>query len=233
MGCARRIRAVYPASADPGTGRPPESRTIMTSTSDKRHARAIMARHEGVKYTEALRFVAELKELRERSESREAFGMGTIIEQEPLGPLIKTVEARRSLATDGGRALADIDESVPTSWQPDDEAFAARRKHPEPGGQTGELIELDELHALRKGAATGFLSWSSQVCHQPEGRERSVGADKPLGLPLHSVKDVDDETMGRVLLGLPGHKRAMKALRRSLHAWQKASDEGTRSSSES
>ena len=205
----------------------------MTSTSDKRHARAIMARHEGVKYTEALRFVAELKELRERSESREAFGMGTIIEQDPLGPAWKNEEIRRFLATDGGRSLAEIDESVPTSWQPDDEAFAARRKHPETGGQTGELIELDELHALRKGAATGFLSWSSQVCHHPEGRERSVGADKPLGLPLQSVKDVDDETMGRVLLGLPGHKRPMKALRRSLHAWQNATDEGRGSSSES
>src|SRR5699024_57787 len=108
-----------------------------------------------------------------------------------------------------------------------------RRKHPETGGQTGELIEIEELYALLKGAATGFLSWSSQVCHQPEGRERSVGADKPLGLSLHSVKDIDDETMWRVLLGAPGHKRPMKALRRSLHAWQKASDEGTGSSSES
>lgn len=120
----------------------------MTSTSDKRHARAIMARHEGVKYTEALRFVAELKELRERDESREAFGMGTIIEQDPLGPAWKNEEIRRFLATDGGRSLAEIDESVPTSWQPDAEAFAARRKHPETGGQTEELIEFDELHAL-------------------------------------------------------------------------------------
>jgi len=67
----------------------------MTSTSDKKLAREIMDRHEGVKYTEALRFVARLKDMRERNESRAAFGVSPVIKFDPMGPDWELEETRR------------------------------------------------------------------------------------------------------------------------------------------
>ncbi|UQN30508.1 hypothetical protein [Brachybacterium kimchii] len=83
----------------------------MPSTSDKKLARAIMGRHEGVKYTEALRFVAELKEMRERNESRIALGAAPVIELDPQGSAWKIEESRRYFVTPGDpRIVIKLDE---------------------------------------------------------------------------------------------------------------------------
>lgn len=67
----------------------------MSSTSDKNLARAIMQRHDDVRYTEALRFVGKLKEMRERNESRVALGAPPVVEVDPLDPAWKVEETAR------------------------------------------------------------------------------------------------------------------------------------------
>ncbi|MCZ4326775.1 hypothetical protein [Brachybacterium paraconglomeratum] len=135
----------------------------MPSTSDKKHARAIMARHDGVKYTEALRFVAELKEMRERNESRAALGLDPVVTIDPKGPAWKPAEAHRFLAADGtcglriARSVAETHE--PACYAPPEATDADQ------GPAGNESLLLDEWHHVTgvTGSGKTFLAWFDEV----------------------------------------------------------------------
>lgn len=147
----------------------------MTSTSDKKLARAIVDRHEDVKYTEALRFVAQLKEMRERNESRTAFGATPVIEVDPMGPRWKFDETRRFFSTESGSTFLPASVSVRGEISDSAEARECIRESQAKLGErkvagresAGGVLMLDEWHMVANAEKRGRLF---------EGAMRATGA---------------------------------------------------------
>ncbi|GAA1491015.1 hypothetical protein [Brachybacterium sacelli] len=201
----------------------------MPSTSDKKHARAVMDRHEGVKYTEALRFVTQLKEMRERIESRAAFGMDPIIEWDPKDPAWKNEEMRRFFALDeSGTAGLDANPQ-PEKLDPlrtavrgrivDSATAKAHLEEQQKSLDDQAYVILDEWHELRGGVGAKVIEDAARRLREDAWHKQDLEKLRSSML-LQSPEDLGTEDMGPMILGAPapGHGKRMDLLQRSLKA---------------
>ncbi|MGP5291943.1 hypothetical protein ACTXL6_17950 [Brachybacterium tyrofermentans] len=215
----------------------------MTSTSDKKLARAIVDRHDGVKYTEALRFVARLKEMRERNESRAAFGVSPVIEVDPKRSDWELEETRRFFGHPvpaqveilrGGHGRLDPfafarDESTLSDLTSSmlsrsgvralDEAYVLATSQRDDrldrsmGRSAPEKISLDDKWTVPRGSET-FLAWFEGV--QRAARVASGQDRDAVRLQKRKEHPIQSPEDSNPILGRPGAEKKSHFLKLQL-----------------